>query len=617
MINRGGPTFTSFMSGQYLRIDGSDHGIALYLPLLAQLIHQSDPNVLMKWFFLGVFAVPIALYPVVFWALLDSLILGLVAPLLLLAHFAFAHYADIYWAYALGPATGLPLILLAYRRWGERRMLGVLLAAMAVASFSNSVRTGSGLPVLVSALILLVLVPASWSRRLVLAAVCFAVYLSVSPGLFTVLRAQRDNTLGTAAYRTQTVTPPGTSSGLWHSTYIGLAIAKNNYGITELKDNVPAAYVNSVKPGVPFLSPAYEALLRTRVLHLLSSDPTFVLGAETQKALLTVDDGLQRNWLLLVLLPALLALGRQRRAIRRACLLIAPAPLILFFPPVLTFPYGEQQLGGYEYGFWGGLGLAWLLAILWTARYGLDLVRRRKSRGLPDQRASSRPPGESAGPAPGARRRMRHLRPPAVIAVVSVVALFVLHMTTGGLRQKREYIIYASPTVALDPPKATGPVASWNFLGGLPFEWQPYAGTVVGHQDDSGTRIVTTTPNRGYVAFSPLLTLAPGAYRFTLRARVLHGGMELNLLNTSYTELYWENQTPSGPVDLTLDFIVNRGDHPEIVLNNWTLTHQPSEWLLKSATLVGPPQPPARTRSAMLAAASAKAIGPTPAAQHK
>ncbi len=120
-IHSGAPPLLGMTSGGYYPVDGAGHGISLYLPLIGQLFHQSNPNVLMAWFFLGAFALSLAIYPLVFAELFGSRLVALVAPLLLAWRLAFIHYSDTYWVYAWSIATALPLLLLVKRRWGGRR----------------------------------------------------------------------------------------------------------------------------------------------------------------------------------------------------------------------------------------------------------------------------------------------------------------------------------------------------------------------------------------------------------------------------------------------------------------------------------------------------------------
>ena len=82
-LNRGAPLLTGYAPGLgFFGFAGSDQGIYLYFPLLGQFFGQSDPEVLMKWFFLIAFALPVAVYPLVFAELFDSVALGILAPLL-------------------------------------------------------------------------------------------------------------------------------------------------------------------------------------------------------------------------------------------------------------------------------------------------------------------------------------------------------------------------------------------------------------------------------------------------------------------------------------------------------------------------------------------------------
>ncbi|GAC1437901.1 MAG: hypothetical protein NVSMB51_12900 [Solirubrobacteraceae bacterium] len=382
VLRAGGPPLWANVGGQNFPLDGPDHGAALYLSLLGQLFNQSDPNVLMGWFFLAALGVSFALYPLVFSELFDSRVIGIAAPLLLLPEFALIRFADIYWLYAWSVLTALPLVMLAYRRWGGNRAIVLLLGALFVASFANSVRNGSGLPILFSALILLLLVDGSRQHRLGVGLVCLLAYLSLTPGIFSVVRAYRDGEVRSSPrWHSNVIYPPvGTTGGFWHTAYIGLAYVPNRYGINTFKDVVPANYVASVDPKAQFLSPRYEKVLRDRIIYLVEHDPGFVLKAVGEKAIVVADDGLSAYPLLLVLLPPLLLVARRRRLVAVDVLLTVPALFIFFCAPVVSIPTGRDRLTGYELGWYAALAFLWMVTLIWVIRWVLDqepAIRRR------------------------------------------------------------------------------------------------------------------------------------------------------------------------------------------------------------------------------------------------
>src|SRR4051812_31544128 len=91
---------------------GDTPGIYLYLPVLAHWFHKTDPLPFLKWLFISTWLlIPLA-YPLVFYELFRSVVIGLIAPFLPLMTFGFVENSDVYWASAWAILLCLPLIML-------------------------------------------------------------------------------------------------------------------------------------------------------------------------------------------------------------------------------------------------------------------------------------------------------------------------------------------------------------------------------------------------------------------------------------------------------------------------------------------------------------------------
>ncbi|HEY3541210.1 MAG TPA: hypothetical protein VGK79_01600 [Gaiellaceae bacterium] len=347
-----------------------DPGVFLYLPEAGRALGIHDPRILLKLLALGSFALLALVYPLVFYELFGSVAAGVVAPLFLGA-FTFLANSDIYWISGWCALLCLPLLFLAATRPWTRLSTAVCVGTAFVGSYASSIRSQAGLGVAIAALAVAVARAPAWRRRVAVAALVVAAYLSIRPALIRGVEAYRDHEI--AAYIDAHPTWRNVSSSghpLWHSAYIGLGYLPNKYGI-RWSDSVAAAAVRRVDPSAPFLSPRYSAILRRLYFHIVRTDPGFVAHTYADKAAVEANDALKRFLPGLVLLPAFLLYGRRRRLFRIATLLTLPTILIQFTAPVLTIP------GVYGVGFLSAVGLLALLAGCEVAARAADLVAAR------------------------------------------------------------------------------------------------------------------------------------------------------------------------------------------------------------------------------------------------
>ncbi len=69
----------------------------------------------------------------------------------------------------------------------------------------------------------------------------------------------------------------------WHTVYCGLGYLNNDYGL-KIDDETADNKVRSIKPGVEYLSPEYENILRTEVFRFAKSHPRFIFETLAAKS---------------------------------------------------------------------------------------------------------------------------------------------------------------------------------------------------------------------------------------------------------------------------------------------------------------------------------------------
>ncbi len=355
VLDRGGPPLLGSDGGQPVAPEaGDDPGVILYLSLLGHAVGSSDPLQLLKWTFVGAFALLFAVYPILWFELLSSAAAALISPLLLLFGFRFLAVHDIYWVAAWCILLCIPLIALVHRRWGSKSLI-YLSGVMLIASLASSIRASAGLPVVLAAAISTVWNVRGWLRRVTWLAVLAVAYLAISGPSMTAVRHYRDESVG-IDYSKEF------SKGhtFWHPAYLGLGYLPNKFGI-KLVDSAGLRAAQRVNPKVEYLSPQYERILRHLYLRILKKDPGYVIRVYVDKASVVLADAFRRFWLGILLLPAMLvAPTRLRREARLFAVLLVPAVLLGAVSPILWLPESS-----YETGWLGAWGLLCLLAILW------------------------------------------------------------------------------------------------------------------------------------------------------------------------------------------------------------------------------------------------------------
>ena len=342
---------------------GDDPGIYLYLPLIGRVTGDANALSLLKWFFIGSMALLLLSYPLVFYLLFDSLLVGIVAPLIVLFTFDFLWNTEIYWVPAWAALLCLPIVfVVARRRWRPRRSLLCLFAVSVIASYASSIRSNAGTPIVLAAIAVAVLRERGVIRRSTRGG-------SADPRVpgrehSRVRRAQEDR--DHIAHYHSDVLP--TSHPFWHPAYLGLGYLPNRWGI-RWNDTVADTAAKHVDPNVAYLSPHYEHILEHLYFQIARQDPGYLLSVYFTKIAVCINAAVSHFWPALLVLPFALAFGSYRRQMRLDLLLVVPALLLTLAPAVMTIP------ALYDTGWLGTLGLLELLAVGWLIVTAREVVR--------------------------------------------------------------------------------------------------------------------------------------------------------------------------------------------------------------------------------------------------
>lgn len=396
-----------------------DQGLYVYVPALAHALGTHDPLKALKWLYLGLFAITLLIYPLVFYELFRSWAAAVASGIAVLVCIRVLGYVDIYWISTWAVLTLLPVVLLLATRW-PRQGLIVLVAVMLAASFATSIRSQAGLPIFLAGLLLVLFMrPWRWTRRGGAAVLLVVAYLSISPFGIGLVRDVRDNWAGIDL----SAGKPGTHL-FWHTAYIGLGFGPNAYAI-KWNDSIAFAAAQREKPHVKFASGQYEATLRKLYFRLLRRDPGFVAATTLKKGAVELDHATALLLLLLLVVPAALLLAPDRRRLRRWGILVAPSLVVSFLPPLLAVPIPQ-----YETGWFATVGLIAILALGWTVAWLTAAPVRSQLARLPGLARGSR-----AALGPVARTRAARLTAAAAcLGLVVAIAAAVY-----GPRLQRQY----------------------------------------------------------------------------------------------------------------------------------------------------------------------------------
>jgi hypothetical protein len=601
VLDRGGPPllasdvrYHAGIAVSHLRPVGvtDDEGIYVYLPVLSKLTGERDPATLMKWLFMGCFALLVLVYPLMFFELFGSAAVAVAAPFLVLWKFEFTQSLDLYWILAWCMLLGIPGLVLAYQWWSaDRKRAAVLLltALMLVASFATSIRIHAGLALLIGALGIVALTGASawrqrsrllrfwrisgWWARPAIAVGLVLVYLSIGTFGLAAVRAYRNHVIHQSAFGS---TWP-TQHPFWHAAYIGLGYLPNRYGIA-WSDDVAADAVLRDRPGTGYLTTTSEATLRHQYVQIAKKDPGFVLRNFWTKARILVADAVSRFWPAFILLPIAVLVGGRRRSMRVALLVALPAGLLGALAPLLTVPYLS-----YELAWLGTVGALFVLALGW-----LWVSAKAAAADLPPDLAPLRDrPDRDALHA----LRVRLERMPAAWA--GAAALAVTLLLAGTARPAAE------PTPSLPDPTQSAVVSSswldrravqdWEFAGALPPGWTTLAPVFLERDPDATGRIglyvrSPMAPSEDLLS-GPPVDLPAGTFDLVTSGQALVDGLQIGVRTPDGASVSTSMYSTRQPWDIhtqamRLRFTLPAPIQVHVVVSSWSAYPDASAWVL-------------------------------------
>jgi hypothetical protein len=534
-----------------------DQGAYLYLPLLSRVTSLDEPRELLRWSFIGMFAIAVFGLPLLAFAFFRSIAAAVVAPWPIV----FSDYVldtDIYWISAWVLVLCLPGLAVVARRWPGIGWGAAALAGLCVvASLATSIRSQTGLPVLLGAFIVTLLRVSRWRWRVVVALTCVFAYLTVYPVGFEIVRDARDRAVG----------DPGLGERyparhpFWHNAYIGLGYLENRYGI-RWEDSISTRYVATVDPRASYLGPRYEQILRDRYFDILRHDP----GLVVRNILAKSAELIRVTWTSLgwILIFGLLYLSRTCRVETREAWLVAVPSLILTpLPALLTLPIVSYGMGFITtVAYVALIGLLWLVARMPAfATYAIGGLRRRRT----------------------ATRLVASLDARSAFVAGIIVAVLAI-----GLVASR-------PLVArLDEHRLT-----WD---GLPLEaqtvtdwtspdwirdWTVEPGTRVTVRDD-GVDVRAMPQHDTPQLLSPPVALPSGAYIARVRGVVADGDLALSVLDGTKEQPIARAVVRRGHVDQEIgaSFRLAESGEVRLALANPAPGRRRSRWELVSARVV-------------------------------
>jgi len=187
---------------------------------------------------------------------------------------------DIYMAESAIVVAVVPWALYFSRQQkiGTGALVFGFFAGLGVA-LANLTRVHAGTPVVLFLAVLLFAFRASVRKRVLVAVLVIAGFI-VPVAYFQALVSRRDAVLEKVDPSYKPIVP---HHPFWHTVYFGLGYLNNDYGL-KLEDESVDNKVRSIKPGVEYLSPEYESILRTEVFRFAKTHPRFIFETLTAKS---------------------------------------------------------------------------------------------------------------------------------------------------------------------------------------------------------------------------------------------------------------------------------------------------------------------------------------------
>jgi hypothetical protein len=258
---------TSLISKEGQLIGKSDDlGLYIFVSYYSKLIGNANADFAIKTFTLLMSALALGFMPIMFCKIFDSIPIGIVSPIVAYLTFdLFKTSTDVYWVQQWIILIGLPIVLLIYKRpWDKYGLFLAGALAMAI-SFSNFIRSNSGLGVFILLLVVLFnKVKKELLKKACVILLIFIFSLTFNFIFINIYSMANKIDLGNNA-----------SHPFWHSVYIGLGAVPNNYGI-KYDDSVGFIKAHDIDPDVKEYSKEYDSILKNECIKLLINDRKFI-----------------------------------------------------------------------------------------------------------------------------------------------------------------------------------------------------------------------------------------------------------------------------------------------------------------------------------------------------
>jgi hypothetical protein len=148
---------------------------------------------------------------------------------------------------------------------------------------------------------------------------------------------------------------------------------------------------------------------------------------------------------------------------------------------------------------------------------------------------------------------------------------------------------YLAGASALVPPVVKPPLRVWSWAAGAPRGWTG-AGLSAAAKA-RGAAFDTGSSRFGYELIAPTVTVPAGTYRAELAGSVLHGGLDLGVLDAKANSwiaqtTYWSGESGFATKVMATEFSVAKPTAIGLILANWVPHAESSRWRLRDARLV-------------------------------
>lgn len=250
---------------------GGEAGIFYFVPLIATFLNISALDA--TWFFLFLQVVTGVIVSGIAFLLMAKTLLGRCIVLIGVSMLGFVAWfaSDVYVTYFF-TVSFFPWILVLLEKKNYKMLCAYSFVLGLIIEYGNFVRSFSGLPLLVGALVL-ILFAFRFSRKTFLLLVFLFFGIGLVKGHIYRVIQNRNKYLKTQGY---IVEQGSISHTFWHAVYCGLGFISNNKGI-DFSDTCSAQKVKLINSHAQYLGFEYEMILRNEVWKLCLYSPNYVL----------------------------------------------------------------------------------------------------------------------------------------------------------------------------------------------------------------------------------------------------------------------------------------------------------------------------------------------------